>query len=69
MSNAAIPAVVVGTGFGCRIHAPALKATGFDVAGLVGTDPERTARRAEREALPAPTPISTKRLPRLARKW
>lgn len=53
MTNAAIPALVVGTGFGCRIHVPALKATGFDVVGLVGSDPERTARRAEREGVPA----------------
>jgi predicted dehydrogenase len=40
-------AVVVGTAFGCRIHVPALRAAGFDVAALVGTDPERTARRAQ----------------------
>ncbi|MFT3967431.1 MAG: Gfo/Idh/MocA family oxidoreductase [Sphingobium sp.] len=40
-------ALVVGSGFGCRIHVPALRAVGFDVAGLVGRDPERTARRAE----------------------
>ncbi len=39
-------ALVVGTGFGCRIHVPALRAAGFDVVGLVGTDAERTARRA-----------------------
>jgi len=38
--------VVVGTGFGCRIHVPALRAAGFEVAGLVGTDMARTARRA-----------------------
>ena len=41
------PALVVGTGFGCRIHIPALRAAGFDVVGLVGTDAERTRRRAE----------------------
>lgn len=41
------PALVVGTGFGCRIHVPALRAAGFDVVGLVGTNAERTARRAE----------------------
>jgi predicted dehydrogenase len=41
-------AVVVGTGFGCRVHVPALRAAGFDVVALVGRDPERTARRAER---------------------
>jgi len=51
MSNAAIPAIVVGTGFGCRIHVPALRAAGFEVVGLVGSDPERTARRAEREGI------------------
>jgi predicted dehydrogenase len=42
------PAVVVGTGFGCRIHVPALRAAGFDVIGVVGTDAERTRKRAER---------------------
>lgn len=40
-------ALVVGTGFGCRIHVPALRAVGFEVAGLVGQDAERTGRRAE----------------------
>jgi predicted dehydrogenase len=40
--------VVVGTGFGCRVHVPALRAAGFDVVALVGRDAERTARRAER---------------------
>jgi predicted dehydrogenase len=39
---------VVGTGFGVRIHVPALRAAGFDVVALVGTDAERTARRAQR---------------------
>lgn len=41
-----IPALVVGTGFGCRIQVPALNAAGFEVVGLVGTDPKRTAERA-----------------------
>jgi predicted dehydrogenase len=41
-------AVVVGTGFGCRVHVPALRAAGFDVVALVGRDAERTARRAAR---------------------
>lgn len=45
-------AVVVGTGFGCRVHVPALRAAGFDVVGLVGTDADRTARRAERTGVP-----------------
>src|SRR6476646_9605549 len=43
-----IGAVVVGTGFGARVHVPALRAAGFEVHALVGRDPERTARRAER---------------------
>ena len=42
----AIPARVVGTGFGCRIHVPALRAAGFDVVGLVGTRPDRLAKKA-----------------------
>lgn len=50
--TSAPPALVVGTGFGCRIHIPALRAAGFEVAGLVGTDPERTARRAEANGVP-----------------
>ena len=41
-------AVVVGTSFGCRVHVPALRAAGFEIVALVGRDPERTARRAER---------------------
>jgi predicted dehydrogenase len=41
-------AVVVGTGFGARVHVPALRAAGFDVVGLVGRDRDRTVRRAER---------------------
>jgi predicted dehydrogenase len=44
-------AVVVGTGFGCRVHVPALRAAGFDVVALVGRDAERTARRAERSGV------------------
>jgi predicted dehydrogenase len=40
--------VVVGTGFGCRVHVPAARAAGLDVVALVGHDRERTARRAER---------------------
>jgi len=41
-------AVVVGTGFGARVHVPALRAAGFDVVSMVGRDRDRTARRAER---------------------
>lgn len=45
-------AVVVGTGFGTRVHVPALRAAGFDVVALVGRDPERTKRRADRLGVP-----------------
>jgi predicted dehydrogenase len=45
---APIGVAVVGTGFGARVHVPALRAAGFDVVALVGTDADRTARRAER---------------------
>jgi predicted dehydrogenase len=44
-------AAVVGTGFGCRVHAPALRAAGFDVVALVGQDAEKTARRAQRAGI------------------
>lgn len=44
---------VVGTGFGCRVHVPALRAAGFDVVALVGQDRERTERRAQRHQVPA----------------
>jgi predicted dehydrogenase len=44
-------AAVVGTGFGCRVHVPALRAAGFDVLALVGQDEERTARRADRAGI------------------
>jgi predicted dehydrogenase len=44
--------VVVGTGFGARVHVPALRAAGFDVVALVGTDRERTERRAKRLDVP-----------------
>jgi predicted dehydrogenase len=43
-----IGAVVVGTGFGARVHVPALRAAGFSVRALVGRDAARTSRRAER---------------------
>src|SRR6266581_4739943 len=45
-------AVVVGTGFGCRVHVPALRAAAFDVVALVGRDRDRTARRAQRLDVP-----------------
>ena len=45
-------AVVVGTGFGARVHVPALRSAGFDVIALVGRDLERTKRRADRVGVP-----------------
>lgn len=48
-----IPALVVGTGFGCRIHVPALRAAGFDVVGLVGTRPDKLERKARESGVPA----------------
>jgi predicted dehydrogenase len=45
-------ALVVGTGFGCRIQVPALRGAGFDVVGLVGTDAGRTAERAASNGVP-----------------
>ena len=43
---------VIGTSFGARVHVPALRAAGFEVVALVGTDPERTSRRAARAGVP-----------------
>jgi predicted dehydrogenase len=45
-------AAVVGTGFGCRVHVPALRAAGFTVRALVGRDRDKTSRRAERLGVP-----------------
>ncbi len=45
--------VVVGTGFGCRVHVPAARSAGLDVVALVGRDRERAARRAERSGVEA----------------
>jgi predicted dehydrogenase len=45
-------AAVVGTGFGCRVHVPALRNAGFTVHALVGRDAQRTQRRADRLGVP-----------------
>jgi predicted dehydrogenase len=45
-------AAVVGSGFGCRVHVPALRAAGFEVVALVGRDAAKTQRRAERAGIP-----------------
>ena len=46
MTERALGAVVVGTGFGVITHLRALRAAGFDVLALVGRDPDKTAQRA-----------------------
>ena len=45
-------AVIVGTGFGVLTHLRALRAAGFEVAALVGRDPEKTRKRAEQSGVP-----------------
>ena len=45
--------IVVGTGFGCRVHVPALRAAGFEVVALVGTRPEKLERKAAESRVPA----------------
>jgi predicted dehydrogenase len=45
--------VVVGTGFGLRVHVPAARAAGLDVIALVGRDREKTAQRAEQSEIDA----------------
>lgn len=47
MAKAAHGALIVGTGFGVLTHLRALRAAGVAVCGLVGRDPEKTARRAQ----------------------
>ena len=53
MATDRIRAVVVGTGFGCRIHVPALRAAGFEVAGLVGRNQDRLLRKAAENGIVA----------------
>lgn len=45
------PAVVAGTAFGLRVHVRALRAAGYDVVALVGRDPVKTARKAEKAGI------------------
>ncbi len=42
----------MGSGFGARVHVPALRAAGFEIAALVGRDAARTERRAARLNIP-----------------
>jgi len=52
MSQTRKTAIVVGSAFGVRVHGRALRASGFEVVGLVGRDPEKTAHRARRADIP-----------------
>jgi predicted dehydrogenase len=47
-----LKAIIVGTGFGCRIQLPALRGAGFDVVAMVGANPARTAERAQVNGVP-----------------
>lgn len=51
-AETSIPVIVAGTGHGLRVLVPALRATGFDVVGLAGADPERTRERAAASDIP-----------------
>jgi predicted dehydrogenase len=48
-------AAVIGTGWGCLTHVPALRAAGIEVRALAGTDPDRTRARAEALGIPSAT--------------
>jgi predicted dehydrogenase len=54
--------VIVGTGFGCLTHVPALRAAGFDVLALVGRDLDRTRARAAMFEVPRALPSLTEAL-------
>jgi predicted dehydrogenase len=54
-TDGALGAAVVGTGWGCLTHVPALRAAGFEVRTLVGRDGARTRERAERSGVPEHT--------------
>jgi predicted dehydrogenase len=50
--NRRLNALVVGTGFGVITHLRALRQAGFEVVGLVGRDPDKTAQRAAHFGVP-----------------
>jgi predicted dehydrogenase len=52
VSDSKLGAIVVGTGFGILTHHRALQAAGFEVKGLVGRNPEKTAERAQKVGIP-----------------
>jgi len=44
-------AIIVGTNIGSTLHIPALRAAGFEIAGLVGRDAERTRGVADQHGI------------------
>ena len=46
------PVIIVGTGHGCRVHLPALRAAGFDVVALVSRDLAKVRDQAARHGVP-----------------
>jgi len=64
MTSRRLSAIVAGTSFGCITHVPALRNAGFELAALVGTDPDRTARRAEIFDIPVAATSLTEALER-----
>ena len=52
-----LKAIVIGTNIGCAKHVAGLRGGGFEVTGLLGRDPARTAERAA--ALGIPTAFSS----------
>lgn len=48
----ALPVLVIGTGHGCRVHLPALRAAGFDVVALVGRDVAKVSEIAAQHGVP-----------------
>jgi predicted dehydrogenase len=52
MADAALGAIVVGTGFGVLTHVRAMRKAGIEVHAVVGRDPERTRERAAKAGVP-----------------
>src|SRR4051812_20894733 len=47
-----VKVAIIGTNIGCTLHIRALRAAGFEVAALVGRDPDQTAYRAAHFGVP-----------------
>lgn len=48
-----VRAAIVGTGWGARVQVPAFRASGIEIAGIAGNDPDRTARVAADLGVPS----------------